>query len=73
MKKTVLFAILTFFGATNLHAQAQELIIKYQFKTPEEKTKAAMEKVKELKLSTDAAEKTNKVIGEFYKDQQKML
>ena len=65
--------MLAFFGATNLHAQGQELIIKYQFKTPDEKTKAAMERIKEFKLSPDAFEKSTKVVEEFYKDTQKML
>lgn len=32
-----------------------------------------MEKLKAFKLSPDANEKTNKVLAEFYKDQQKML
>lgn len=71
MKKFI--AALVFFacGANALHAQ--DLIIKYQFKTPEEKTKVAMEKIKALKLSNDANDKTGKVLAEFYKDQQKML
>lgn len=53
--------------------KAQELIIKYQFKTPEEKTKVVMEKLKEFKLGSDASDKANKVFSEYYKDQQKML
>jgi len=71
MKKNILIGILAFAGFLPL--KAQDLIIKYQFKTPVEKTKAAMEKLKDLKLGQDASDKANKVIGEFYKDQQKML
>ncbi len=71
MKK--FFFALCLLVAGNSALQAQELVIKYQFKTPEEKTKLAMDKLKDFKLSPDAGEKTNKVIGEFYKDQQKML
>src|SRR6476661_8242123 len=71
MKKHILFIALAIFRLTSV--KSQDLIIKYQFKAPEEKTKAAMEKLKDFKLSGDASEKTNKVIGEFYKDQQKML
>ncbi|MEO5984013.1 MAG: hypothetical protein ABIP80_00830 [Ferruginibacter sp.] len=47
--------------------------MKYQFKTPEEKTRNAMEKLKIYKLLPDANDKTAKVIGEFFKEQQKML
>lgn len=71
MKKHILFILFAVLTLTSV--KAQELIIKYQFKTPEEKTKVAMEKIKDLKLNADASDKTNKVIGEFYKDQQKML
>ncbi len=71
MKKHILFLLLTVCCLT--HVSAQEPIIKYQLKTPADKTTAAMEKVKELNLRTDDYEKTNKVIAEFYKDQQKML
>lgn len=71
MKKLILAIIIFVSGTTAI--QAQELIIKYQFRTPEEKTKLAMDKLKDLKLSNDANEKTNKVLAEFYKDQQKML
>jgi hypothetical protein len=70
MKKFVLFLLMYAAGQA---VQSQDLIIKYQFKTPEEKTRNAMEKLKSYKLSTDAHEKTVKVIGEFYKQQQKML
>src|SRR5687768_10379653 len=71
MKKHILFLAFAFLGISAVNGQ--ELIIKYQFKTPEDKTKIAMEKLKDFKLSKDNSEKTNKVIGEFYKDQQKML
>lgn len=71
MKKHLLFILFATLSLTSV--KAQELVIKYQFKTPEEKTKAAMDKIKDLKLNADASDKTNKVIGEFYKDQQKML
>jgi len=54
-------------------AQSQELVIKYQFKTPEEKTKVAMGKLEAFKLSPDVGNKTNKVLVEFYRVQQKML
>lgn len=71
MKKVILSIMLFVFGSAA--SQAQELVIKYQFKTPEEKTKLAMEKLKDFKLNKDASEKTDKVLAEFYKDQQKML
>lgn len=71
MKKHILFIVFALFSLTSV--KAQELIIKYQFKTPVEKTKAAMEKLKDFKLGADASDKTNKVIGEFYKGHQKML
>ena len=71
MKKSI--AIIAFALFSFVTGNAQDLIIKYQFKTPAEKTNAAMEKLKSFKLSPDANEKTAKVIGEFYKDQQKML
>lgn len=70
MKK---FIVALFVLLSGTATQAQELVIKYQFKTPEEKTKLAMDKLKDLKLSNDASDKTNKVLAEFYKDQQKML
>lgn len=74
MKKHILFIALAIFSLTSAYAQEKsELIIRYQFRTPEEKTKIAMEKLKDFKLSADARDKTVKVIGEFYKDQQKML
>ena len=71
MKKFILSLILLISGGVAL--KAQDIVIKYQFKTPEEKTKIAMDKLNEFKLSADAREKTNKVLAEFYKDQQKML
>jgi hypothetical protein len=71
MKKFILALVFALSGSAAL--QAQELVIKYQFKTPEEKTRLAMDKLKDFKLSPDAGEKTNKVLAEFYKDQQKML
>ena len=71
MKKHFIFFLALFLGITAVNAQ--DLVIKYQFKTPEEKTKVAMEKLKEFKLGNDANDKTNKVIGEYYKDQQKIL
>ncbi len=69
--KKIFFALLAIFSISSL--KAQDLIIKYQFKTPEEKTKVAMDRLKDLKLNIDANDKASKVIGEFYKDQQKML
>ena len=71
MKKFILALGFLIFGSSNI--DAQELVMKYQFKTPEEKTKLAMDKLKDFKLSKDANEKTGKVLAEFYKDQQKML
>lgn len=71
MKK--FFLSLFLFVSGGIAVQAQELVVKYQFRTPEEKTKLAMEKLKDFRLSADAGEKTNKVLAEFYKDQQKML
>lgn len=71
MKKFIIALGFLIFSASAL--QAQELVMKYQFRTPEEKTKLAMEKLKDFKLSKDASEKTDKVLAEFYKDQQKML
>src|SRR5687767_12162733 len=74
MIKHLFYLFISFFGINAAaNAQAQELVIKYQLKTPEEKTKVAMEKLTVFKLSKDANEKTHKVIAEFYKDQQKML
>jgi len=71
MKKHILILFIAICGFTS--GKAQDLIIKYQFKTPEEKTKVAMDKIKDFKLSPDANNKTGKVIGEYYKDHQKML
>lgn len=73
MKKIFVFCVVLLGLQFGANAQAQELIIKYQLRTPEDKTKLAMEKLKDFKLSKDNNEKTSKVLMEFYKDQQKML
>lgn len=71
MKKIIVALCFLFAGTSYL--QAQDLIIKYQFRTPEEKTKLALDKLKDFKLKSDDSDKTAKVLAEFYKDQQKML
>ena len=44
-----------------------------QRQTPEERTKAAMEKVATLNLDADAKTKTEVAIGDFYNAQQKAM
>jgi Tfp pilus assembly protein PilV len=74
MKKHLFFIAAALLSLTSIQAQdKQELVINYKLRTPQDKTIIAMEKLKDFKLSPDAAEKTNKVIGEFYKDEKKML
>jgi hypothetical protein len=71
MKKILVLVVAALFSFQ--FVSAQDVVVKYQLRTPGDKTKLAMEKVKSFNLSKDDNEKTDKVIGEFYKDEQKML
>ena len=74
MKKYILFIAAAIGSMLTVKAQEkQELIINYKLRSPQDKTNIAMEKIKSFKLSPDASEKTGKVIGEFYKDEKKLL
>ena len=70
MKKQVLlflFAALVSIGAVNAQDGGGQRI------TPEERTKSAMEKIAVLNLAADAKTKTEVIIGDFYKAQQKAM
>ncbi|CAN5488542.1 hypothetical protein BH11BAC3_BH11BAC3_24450 [soil metagenome] len=68
MKKQLLFVVFAaILGFGSANAQGG------QRATPEERTKTAMEKIAVLNLEADAKAKTEVIIGDFYKSQQKSM
>lgn len=63
-KQVILMAMLAIFSITAVHAQGG------QRQTPEERTKATMEKMVPLNLDADSKTKTEVIFTDFYKAQQ---
>jgi cell fate (sporulation/competence/biofilm development) regulator YlbF (YheA/YmcA/DUF963 family) len=68
-KQIVLMLFAAIFSLTTLHAQGGG----GQRQTPEERTKATMEKMAPLNLDVDAKKKTEVVITDFNNEQQKAM
>ena len=68
-KQFILIVLAALFSISIVNAQGGG----GQRKTPEERTKEAMEKLAPLNLDTDAKAKTETTIAEFYNAQQKAM
>ncbi len=68
MKKQLLFVVFAaLLGLGSANAQGGQRV------SAEERTKTAMEKITVLNLDADAKAKTEVIIGDFYKSQQKSM
>ena len=74
MKKQILLLVVALtMGFSASFAQGQAPGQEKARMTPEDRTKAAMEKITALNLSADATTKTQAVLSDFYNAQQKAM